>query len=112
MSSTPTPPIHFLPLFFLWCYDPSLGIFKQRLKIASYFKGLSLDGKIALVIGGTSGIGKAIAWGLAEAGADVVAVSRRAEEGRKTAEEIRALGRRTPSLHSPFLRGGHSFRGL
>jgi hypothetical protein len=62
-----------LPLFSLWCYDPSLGIFKLRLRTVSYFKGLSLDGKIALVIGGNSGIGKAIAMGLVEAGADVVA---------------------------------------
>lgn len=61
----------------------------------NYYKGLSLDGKHALVIGGTSGIGKAIALGLLEAGADVVAVSRRAEEVHKTAEEFRALGRRT-----------------
>jgi NAD(P)-dependent dehydrogenase (short-subunit alcohol dehydrogenase family) len=61
----------------------------------SYYKGLSLDGKHALVLGGTSGIGKAIAMGLLQAGADVVAVGRRAEEVRKTAEEIRALGRRT-----------------
>jgi NAD(P)-dependent dehydrogenase (short-subunit alcohol dehydrogenase family) len=61
----------------------------------STYKGLSLEGKRALVLGGTSGLGKSIARGFAEAGADVVAVSRRAEEVRKTAEEIRALGRRT-----------------
>ncbi len=60
----------------------------------SYYKGLSLEGKRALVIGGTSGLGKSIALGLAEAGADVVPVSRRAEEVGKTAQEIRALGRR------------------
>ena len=61
----------------------------------AYYKGLSLDGKRALVFGGTSGIGKSIALGFAEAGADVVPVSRRAEEVQKTAGEIRALGRRT-----------------
>ncbi len=63
--------------------------------IMAYYKDLSLDGKKALVFGGTSGLGKSIALGLAEAGADVVAVSRRAEEVAKTAEEIRALGRNT-----------------
>jgi NAD(P)-dependent dehydrogenase (short-subunit alcohol dehydrogenase family) len=63
--------------------------------VVSAYKGLSLEGKRALVLGGTSGLGKSIAKGFAEAGADVVAVSRRAEEVRKTAEEIRALGRRT-----------------
>jgi NAD(P)-dependent dehydrogenase (short-subunit alcohol dehydrogenase family) len=62
------------------------------------YKGLSLNGKRALVFGGTSGLGKSIATGLAEAGADVVPVSRRAEEVRKTAAALRALGRKTLEL--------------
>jgi NAD(P)-dependent dehydrogenase (short-subunit alcohol dehydrogenase family) len=61
----------------------------------SYYKGLSLEGKHALVFGGTSGLGKAIAIGLAEAGADVVPVGRRAEEVRRAALEIKAAGRET-----------------
>ena len=61
----------------------------------SGYSKLSLEGKCALVFGGTSGLGKSIAVGLAEAGADVVPVSRRAEEVRRTAEEIRALGKKT-----------------
>lgn len=64
-----------------------------------YYRGLSLEGKRALVFGGTSGLGKSIALGFAEAGADVVPVGRRAEEVRKTAEEIRALG--TNALELP-----------
>lgn len=63
-----------------------------------YYQGLSLAGKRALVFGGTSGIGHSIAVGLAEAGADVVPVSRRFEEVLKAAEEIRGLGRRTLEL--------------
>jgi len=55
--------------------------------------GLSLEGKRALVFGGTSGLGKSIAIGFAQTGADVAPVSRRAEEVHKTAEEIRALGK-------------------
>lgn len=55
----------------------------------------SLEGKRALVFGGTSGIGRSIALGLAEAGADVVPVSRRAEEVAKTASELRSMGRKT-----------------
>jgi NAD(P)-dependent dehydrogenase (short-subunit alcohol dehydrogenase family) len=62
------------------------------------YKGLNLGGKSALVFGGTSGLGKSIATGLAEAGADVVAVSRRAEEVGKTAAAVRALGRKTLEL--------------
>jgi NAD(P)-dependent dehydrogenase (short-subunit alcohol dehydrogenase family) len=70
----------------------------------AYLKGLSLDGKKALVFGGTSGLGKSMALGLAEAGADVVPVSRRAEEVAKTAAEIRALGRSTMELTADVTR--------
>jgi NAD(P)-dependent dehydrogenase (short-subunit alcohol dehydrogenase family) len=61
---------------------------------------LDLDGKVAVVIGGTSGIGRAIAHGLAQAGADVVPTSRRAEQVETAAREIEALGRRTLRLTS------------
>jgi NAD(P)-dependent dehydrogenase (short-subunit alcohol dehydrogenase family) len=54
-----------------------------------------LNGKCAVVIGGTSGLGKAIALGIAEAGADVVAASRRQEETDLVAAEIERLGRRS-----------------
>ena len=54
-----------------------------------------LSGKCAVVIGGTSGLGKAIALGVAEAGADVVAASRRREETDLVAAEIEGLGRRS-----------------
>lgn len=56
---------------------------------------LELTGKVAVVIGGTSGIGRAIAHGLAEAGADVVPTSRRMEQVEATAREIEELGRRS-----------------
>ena len=56
---------------------------------------LSLDGRTAVVLGGTSGIGQALAVGLAEAGADVVASSRNAEKVAETAERILRVGRRT-----------------
>jgi NAD(P)-dependent dehydrogenase (short-subunit alcohol dehydrogenase family) len=54
-----------------------------------------LQGKTAVVIGGTTGIGHALSLGLAEAGADVVASSRRAEQVASTAAEIEARGRKT-----------------
>src|SRR5215469_5635609 len=59
-----------------------------------------LHGKRAVVLGGTSGIGEAIALALAEAGADVVASSRRADAVDKTAEAIEQLGVRTMRLTS------------
>jgi NAD(P)-dependent dehydrogenase (short-subunit alcohol dehydrogenase family) len=49
---------------------------------------LELTGKTAVVVGGTSGIGRAIALGLAEAGADVVPTSRRREHFEVAASEI------------------------
>lgn len=54
-----------------------------------------LSGKVAVVVGGTSGLGREIALGLAEAGADVIATSRRHEAIIPVAREISALGRRT-----------------
>ncbi|PYT01772.1 MAG: 2-deoxy-D-gluconate 3-dehydrogenase [Acidobacteria bacterium] len=62
--------------------------------------GFDLTGRTAVVVGGTSGIGRAIAHGLAQAGADVVCTSRRAEEVDKTALEIEGLARRTARLTS------------
>lgn len=59
------------------------------------FSKLDLSGRVAVVIGGTSGIGRALAHGLAEAGADVVPSSRRQEQVDATASEIEALGRAT-----------------
>lgn len=54
-----------------------------------------LSGKTAVVIGGTSGIGRTLALGLAEGGADVVATGRREEHVRSVAAEIEKLGRKT-----------------
>lgn len=59
------------------------------------FSKLDLSGRVAVVIGGTSGIGRALAHGLAEAGADVVPSSRREEQVDTTAAQIEALGRKT-----------------
>ena len=59
------------------------------------YSPLELNGKIAVVIGGTSGIGRAIAHGLADAGADVVPTSRRLEQVEAAAAEIEERGRRS-----------------
>jgi NAD(P)-dependent dehydrogenase (short-subunit alcohol dehydrogenase family) len=56
---------------------------------------LSLKNRTAVVIGGTTGIGRALALGLAEAGASVVASSRRAKEVENVAGELEQRGART-----------------
>jgi NAD(P)-dependent dehydrogenase (short-subunit alcohol dehydrogenase family) len=54
---------------------------------------MDLTGRVAVVTGGTSGLGRAIALGLAEAGAAVVATGRRQELVNETAAAIQKLGR-------------------
>jgi NAD(P)-dependent dehydrogenase (short-subunit alcohol dehydrogenase family) len=63
-----------------------------------------LSGRVAVVMGGTTGLGRAIALGLAEAGADVVASSRRAEQVQQMAEEIEGLARRTLRVTSDVVK--------
>jgi NAD(P)-dependent dehydrogenase (short-subunit alcohol dehydrogenase family) len=60
----------------------------------------NLEGKCAVVLGGTSGIGRAIALGLARAGADVVASARTLESVEEVAGEIEVAGRRTMRVTS------------
>jgi len=59
------------------------------------YKKLDLAGKVAVVVGGSSGIGRTVALGLAEGGADVVSSARRVELVNALADEIEALGRRS-----------------
>jgi NAD(P)-dependent dehydrogenase (short-subunit alcohol dehydrogenase family) len=54
-----------------------------------------LSGRTAVVIGGTSGIGRVLALGLADAGADVVATARRQNLVEEVGAEIERRGRRT-----------------
>jgi NAD(P)-dependent dehydrogenase (short-subunit alcohol dehydrogenase family) len=59
---------------------------------------LPLAGRVAVVAGGTSGIGLALVRGLANAGADVVPISRRREQVESAAAEVEARGRRTTRI--------------
>jgi NAD(P)-dependent dehydrogenase (short-subunit alcohol dehydrogenase family) len=59
------------------------------------YKQLDLAGKVAVVVGGSSGIGKVLALGLAKGGADVVSSARRKDLVNELADEIEALGKRS-----------------
>jgi 3-oxoacyl-[acyl-carrier protein] reductase len=63
---------------------------------------MAVEGRVALVTGGGRGIGKAIALGLAEDGADIAVNYRRDEDAaRETVKEIEALGRRAHAYCAP-----------
>ncbi len=62
-----------------------------------------LSGRVAVVAGGTTGLGHAMALALAAAGADVVSSSRRSHEVEKAAAEIEGLGRRSLRVASDVL---------
>ena len=72
---------------------------------------LSLEGKVAIVTGGSRGIGKAIALTLADAGADVVVSSRKLADLELVAEEIRGLGRRSLAV-AAHVRESEDIRNL
>lgn len=55
---------------------------------------IDLTGKTALITGASRGLGRAMALGLAEAGADIVVASRKLENCQAVAQQIRDLGRR------------------
>src|ERR1044071_4782988 len=64
------------------------------------YPAFDLTGRVAVVVGGTSGIGRAIALGLAEAGADVVPTSRRMEQVETAARAVEERGRRSLRIAS------------
>lgn len=58
-------------------------------------RSLELAERVAVVLGGTTGIGKAVTLGLARAGSDVIASGRRLEHVELTALDVERLGRRS-----------------
>ncbi|HUH23907.1 MAG TPA: SDR family NAD(P)-dependent oxidoreductase, partial [Brevundimonas sp.] len=60
--------------------------------------GFDLTGKVALITGGTRGLGRSMAIGFAKAGADLIISSRKADACEAMAAEIRALGRKAVAI--------------
>jgi len=75
----------------------------HSLCIMSPADSLSLEGRVAVVLGGTAGIGLAIASGLANAGADVIPTSRRLDAVREACRQVESIGRRTVMCTSDVL---------
>lgn len=63
-----------------------------------YLPSFELTNQLAVVTGGTKGIGRAISLAFAESGADVVLVARNKEELRKVKEEIESMGRKAYTI--------------
>lgn len=72
--------------------DHHSAVLERESPAANYF---DLTGRVAVVIGATSGIGRALAVGLAEHGADVVPAGRRKQQLESACRDIEAVGRRT-----------------
>jgi NAD(P)-dependent dehydrogenase (short-subunit alcohol dehydrogenase family) len=68
--------------------------------MARLLDSFSLDGKVAIVTGASSGLGVAFASGLAEAGADIAICARRVEKLEETKAQVEALGRRCLSVRA------------
>jgi NAD(P)-dependent dehydrogenase (short-subunit alcohol dehydrogenase family) len=81
-------------------YHDGFGFLGEGEKDQMASKLFDLSGRVAVVVGGTSGIGRVMSLGLAEAGADVVATGRRGAEVAAAATEIEALGRRSLRLET------------
>src|SRR5262249_60277937 len=69
-----------------------------------------LDGKRAFVTGGSRGLGREMALGLAEAGADLVLVGREPAALDQTAEDVRARGRQAATIQADVGQPGEAER--
>jgi NAD(P)-dependent dehydrogenase (short-subunit alcohol dehydrogenase family) len=66
----------------------------------SFLEKFRVDGKVALITGGSRGIGKCIALALAEAGADIILAARKLPDLEATAQEISKIGRKVLAVQA------------
>ena len=64
----------------------------------------AMDGKVTIVTGGGTGLGRAMVRALARAGSDIVVAARRPGPIEETAEEVRGLGRRALAIPTDVTR--------
>ncbi|MFC1870522.1 glucose 1-dehydrogenase [Chloroflexota bacterium] len=83
------------PAKLLRSFHPTHGISQAPARKGESSMEFSLEGKIALITGGSRGIGRATALGFARAGADVAIASRKLPDLEKVAGEIKGMGRRS-----------------
>jgi 2-deoxy-D-gluconate 3-dehydrogenase len=75
------------------------------------YAGFDLSNRVAIITGGGTGIGKAIALGMAQAGADLVLIGRRIKPLKEVAQQVQAMGRKA-LYHSADIRKLSHVRSL
>lgn len=83
----------------------------SNITVSNHRSGVSVAGKNAVVIGGTTGIGRGIARTFAEDGANVIATSRSSESVETITEELRGVGSETAAVTCD-VRDRHSIESL
>src|SRR5262250_2740557 len=80
---------------------------RQTMPIPFSVPSLALPGKVAIITGGGTGMGRSMALEFAKAGADIVVASRTVANIEQVAAEVRALGRRALPIRTDVSKRNH-----